>query len=156
MNIRGSLAGSLSRSSLMKEINNLRHSSPEPFGRTKEARKRRDITNIRVLFSQHLDVDVIKQQKKTIFMQGQKVLITRNTKPGQDILANLVKAVHGLAVERLGRSVLKDEKFPDDLLILSCEEDYDVCVPFLEKGGSVYSSELLLNGIVIQKLEYER
>ncbi|KAG8370084.1 hypothetical protein BUALT_Bualt14G0080800 [Buddleja alternifolia] len=238
---RQSCRKSLSRSSLMKEINNLRHSSPEPFGRTKEARKRRDITNIRVLFSQHLDVDVIKQQKKILvrlgagvassmldathfvadefvrtrnmleaiafgkpvvthlwlescgqasclideknyilrdakkekefgfcmpvslsracqhpLLQGQKVLITRNTKPGQDILANLVKAVHGLAVERLGRSVLKDEKFPDDLLILSCEEDYDVCVPFLEKGGSVYSSELLLNGIVIQKLEYER
>lgn len=38
------------------------------------------------------------------------------------------------AVERLGRSVLKDKKLPDDLLILSCEEDYDACVPFLEKG----------------------
>lgn len=38
------------------------------------------------------------------------------------------------AVERLGRSVLKSEKLPDDILILSCEEDYDICVPFLEKG----------------------
>lgn len=68
----------------------------------------------------------------------------------------MVKAVHGLAVERLGRSALKDEKLPDDLLIISCEEDYDICVAFLEKGGTVYSSELLLNGIVKQKLEYER
>lgn len=37
-------------------------------------------------------------------------------------------------IERLGRSVFKDKQLPDDLLILSCEEDYDVCVPFLEKG----------------------
>lgn len=28
----------------------------------------------------------------------------------------------------------KNEKFPDDLLILSCEEDYADCVPFLRKG----------------------
>ncbi|XVF32684.1 hypothetical protein REPUB_Repub17cG0103700 [Reevesia pubescens] len=41
------------------------------------------------------------------------------------------------------------KKIPDDLLILSCE-------PLLENGEAVYSSELLLNGIVIQKLEHER
>lgn len=71
----------------------------------------------------------------------------------------------------------------DDLLILSCEEDYKACIPYMEKGMIhffflfalltialfglmatsitivgilVYSSELLLNGIVIQKLEYNR
>ncbi|KAK4433959.1 hypothetical protein Salat_0558600 [Sesamum alatum] len=231
----------LSRFSLIREINNLVTGSPGPYSGMKDLRKRKDITNIRVLFSQHLDVDVTKQQKRILarlggavassmsdathfvadefvrtrnmleaiasgkpvvthlwlescgeasclideknyilrdakkerefgfslpvslsracqhpLLEGQKVLVTPNTKPGKDILANLVKAVHGVAVERLGRSVLKDEKLPDDLLILSCEEDYDVCVPFLEKGGAVYSSELLLNGIVKQKLEYER
>lgn len=145
-----------------------------------------------------------------LFLQGLKVLVTPNTKPGKDIIANLVKAVQGLVrslhaqsctqkiyanvkdsdsylfalqvVDRLGRSVLKNKKLPDDLLILSCEEDHMTCVPFLEKGeveispsnykspklideashlsciagGSIYSSELLLNGIVTQKLEYER
>ncbi|XP_011071499.1 uncharacterized protein LOC105156929 [Sesamum indicum] len=232
---------SLSRFSLIREINNLVTGSPGPYSTMKDSRKRKDITNIKVLFSQHLDVDVTKLQKRILarlggavassmadathfvadefvrtrnmleaiaygkpvvthlwlescgqasclideknyilrdarkereygfslpgslsracqhpLLQGQKVLVTPNTKPGKDILANLVKAVGGLAVERLGRSVLKDEKLPDDLLILSCEEDYDICVPFLEKGGAVYSSELLLNGIVKQKLEYER
>lgn len=43
------------------------------------------------------------------------------------------------AVERLGRSGLKDGKIPDDLLVLSCEEDYEVCVPFLEKGKNYYA-----------------
>ncbi|KAL0434562.1 UNVERIFIED_CONTAM: hypothetical protein Slati_2790500 [Sesamum latifolium] len=187
----------LSRFSLIREINNLVTGSPGPYSGMKDSRKRKDITNIKVLFSQHLDVDVTKQQKRLhplcqmphilwpmslyalgicwkqlpmgnqwlltyglkvgqasclideknyilrdarkerefgFSCQGQKVLVTPNTKPGKDILANLVKAVHGLAVDRLGRSVLKDEKLPDDLLILSCEEDYDICVPFLEKG----------------------
>lgn len=79
----------------------------------------------------------------------------------------------------------KDQKIKDDLLILSCEEDHAICVPFLDQGigmpsyslfpfnnmivillqhccytfsvgAEAYSSELLLNGIVIQKLEFER
>lgn len=36
--------------------------------------------------------------------------------------------------ERIGRSARRDEKVPEDFLILSCEEDYDICLPFLEKG----------------------
>ncbi|KAL2464096.1 uncharacterized protein Fot_52052 [Forsythia ovata] len=231
----------LSKFSLLKEVNSLISSAPRPSSPTKDLRKRRDVTNVRVLFSHHLDSDVIKQQQKILtrlgasvassmvdathfvadefvrtrnmleaiafgkpvvtrlwleccgqasclidernyilrdvrkekefgfsmpvslaracqhpLLQGQRVFVTQNTKPGKDILSSLVKAVHGLAIERLGRSVLKDEKLPDDLVILSCEEDYDICVPFLEKGAAVYSSELLLNGIVTQKLEYER
>lgn len=38
------------------------------------------------------------------------------------------------AVERMNRSGLKDDKLPEGFLILSCEEDYTVCLPFLEKG----------------------
>lgn len=37
-------------------------------------------------------------------------------------------------IERFGRSLLKEDKVPDDLLVLSCEEDYAMCLPFLEKG----------------------
>lgn len=83
---------------------------------------------------------------------------------------------------------MKDKLILDDLLIISCKEDYTVCLQFLEKGtiwsliitlflyidasfmtpkqhvtlaflstgAFIYDSELLLNGIVIQKLEYER
>ncbi|KAI3978727.1 hypothetical protein MKX01_015902 [Papaver californicum] len=89
-------------------------------------------------------------------LKGRKVFITANVKPGQELVASLVKAVHGQAVERLGRSAMKDDKVLDDLLVFSCEEDYEICVPLLEKGVAIYSSELLLNGIVMQKLEYER
>lgn len=229
------------RTSLLKEINNLTDTGPGPTSAVKDSRRRREISNVRVLFSQHLDDDIIKQQKKILtrlgvsvassisdathfitdafvrtrnmleaiaygkpvvthlwlescvqarcfidekgyilrdakkekelgfsmpvslaracqhpLLQGRKVLITPNTKPGKEIIASLVKAVDGQPVERIGRSVLKDGKFPDDLLILSCDEDYAVCEPYLEKGAAVYSSELLLNGIVTQKLEYER
>ncbi|XP_038875633.1 uncharacterized protein LOC120068034 [Benincasa hispida] len=231
----------LSKSSLLKELRDL--TAPGLVSRSfpTESRKRKDMNDVRVLYSQHLDEDIIKQQKKTLtrlgvtvvssmteathfiadkfvrtrnmleaialgklvvthqwiescgqarcfideknhilrdtkkekefgfsmpgslacarerpLLEGRRVLITPNTKPGKAIISSLVKAVKGQAVERIGRSTLKDDQIPDDLLVLSCEEDYDECIPFLEKGAAVYSSELLLNGIVTQKLEFER
>ncbi|XP_015573350.1 uncharacterized protein LOC8262372 isoform X1 [Ricinus communis] len=239
--LKRSCQKSLSRSCLMREISSLCATGREPISSPKESRRRRDLSNVRVMFSHHLDEDIIKQQRKIVerlklatalsitdathfitdefvrtrnmleaiasgkpvvthlwlenvgranyyideqkyilrdtkkekeigfnlpvslahacqhpLLEGRRVLITPKTKPGKDIISSLVKAVSGQAVERVGRSALKDDTIPDDLLILSCEEDYGVCVPFLEKGAAVYSSELLLNGIVIQKLEYER
>ncbi|KAE8660117.1 BRCT domain-containing DNA repair protein, putative isoform 7 [Hibiscus syriacus] len=202
----------LSNASLVKELRSLNPIEPELISPLKDMRKRRDLANVRVLFSNHLDEDIIKQQKKILtrlgifeapsiltathfitdkFVRtrnmleaiasgkpvvthlwlesigqvnihideeayGRRVLITPNTKPSKETIVHLVTAVHGQAIERIGRSAMKDDKVPDDLLVLSCEEDYAICVPFLEKGAAVYSSELILNGIVIQKLDYER
>ncbi|KAE8076887.1 hypothetical protein FH972_015509 [Carpinus fangiana] len=230
----------LSRLSLLKEIRSLSAAQPEPSSALKDSRKRRDVNYVRVLYSQHLDEDIIKQQKKILarlgisiassitdathfiadqfvrtrnmleaiasgkpvvthlwlescgqascfideknyvlrdakkekefgfsmpvslarasqhsLLKGRRVLVTPNTKPGKETISSLVKAVQGQVLERTGRSTLKDDKIPEDLLVLSCEEDYAVCLPFLEKGAAVYSSELLLNGIVTQRLEYE-
>ncbi|CAL9221758.1 unnamed protein product [Arabidopsis halleri] len=224
-----------------REFRSLTLPSAEPISETKSTRKRRDLGSIRVLFSQHLDEDVTKHQKKILarfdiseassmkeathfiadnftrtrnmleaiasgkpvvttqwlesinqvniyvdedmyilrdskkekefcfnmgvslarahqfpLLQGRRVFITPNTKPGLNTITTLVKAVHGLPVERLGRSTLSEDKVPENLLVLSCEEDRATCIPFLERGAEVYSSELLLNGIVTQRLEYER
>ncbi|KAK9086587.1 hypothetical protein Syun_028981 [Stephania yunnanensis] len=232
---------SLSKSSLLRELVNLDTHETIRTPTLKEFRKRKDMASTRVLLSNHLDEDIIKQQKKILgrlgasvassaseathfvadkfvrtrnmleaishgkpvvthlwlescgqascfideksyilrdvkkekemgfsmpvslakacrssLLQGKRVVVTPNVKPSKDVVVSLVRAVQGQAVERIGRSVMKDEEVPDDLLVLSCEEDYGVCVPFLEKGAMVYSSELLLNGIVIQKLEYAR
>ncbi|GMH18796.1 hypothetical protein Nepgr_020637 [Nepenthes gracilis] len=89
-------------------------------------------------------------------LKDRRVLITTSTKPGVEVISSLVRAVHGQAIQKICRSLFKDDKLPDDLLVLSCEEDYEVCMPLLEKGAAIYSSELLLNGIVTQKLQYER
>ncbi|XP_027360304.1 uncharacterized protein LOC113868680 isoform X2 [Abrus precatorius] len=229
------------RHELHRELRSLSAIRPELVTPSKDSRKRKDMTEVRLLYSHHLDEDIIKHQKKILsklgfsvassiadathfiadqflrtrnmleaiahgkpvvthlwiescgqascfidernyilrdakkekelgfsmpvslaraiqcpLLEGRRVLITPNTKPSKEIISSLVKAVQGLAVERVGKSVLKNHKIPDDLLILSCEDDYASCVPFLEKGAIVYSSELLLNGIVTQKLEYHR
>ncbi|KAJ9537353.1 hypothetical protein OSB04_030086 [Centaurea solstitialis] len=239
--LKQSCRNSRIRSALIEEVCDLVSTGAALISPSKDSRKRRDVSLIRVLFSRHLDGDVVKQQKKILsrlgasetssmsdathfiaddfvrtknmleaiafgkpvvthlwlqscgqacchideknfilrdskkekefgfslpaslararqnpLLKGHKVLITPNTKPGKDILANLVKAVHGVAVERMGRTALKDDKLPERLLILSCEEDYSLCLPFLEKGAAIYSSELVLNGIVTQRLDYQR
>ncbi|KAL0371389.1 UNVERIFIED_CONTAM: hypothetical protein Sangu_0457000 [Sesamum angustifolium] len=89
-------------------------------------------------------------------LKGHRVFITPNVKPGIDVINVLVKAVHGQVLQSIKNVKTKDKVIPDDILVLSCEEDYKICLPFLQKGASIYDSELLLNGVVTQKLEYER
>lgn len=55
----------LSGSRLLKEVTGL--TEPLALPSSKESRKRRNLSNLRVLFSHHLDEDVIKQQKKVIY-----------------------------------------------------------------------------------------
>ncbi|XP_030945921.1 uncharacterized protein LOC115970423 [Quercus lobata] len=230
----------LQKSSFLKELLILGVPESTPEITWKDSRRRRDMAFVRVLFSQHLDNNIIKQQKKILgwlgisvasccrdathfiadkfactrnmlesialgkpvvthlwlescgqasrfideknyilrdtkkgkeigfsmpvsltrasqhpILKGHRVIITPSIKPDKEMVTSLVKAVHGQPVERSQVFPAKDEKILDDLLILSCEEDHAICRPFLQKGAAVYSSEPLLNGIVIQKLEYE-
>ncbi|KAJ6355853.1 hypothetical protein OIU78_004057 [Salix suchowensis] len=54
----------LSRACLVKEMNSLCAAWPGPISEPKDTRKRRDLSDVRVLFSHHLDEDIIKQQRK--------------------------------------------------------------------------------------------
>ncbi|KFK30915.1 hypothetical protein AALP_AA6G042200 [Arabis alpina] len=92
----------------------------------------------------------LARSKQHPLLKGLKVCITPNIKPGRGMIADLVKASQGQVVE------ISEIIDPDDLLILSCEEDRNLCLAFINQGAVIYSSELLLNGIVIQKLEYGR
>ncbi|CAL0302464.1 unnamed protein product [Lupinus luteus] len=231
----------LPKSPLFKELNRLGVSEFRQDLTWKDLRQRRDMTYVRVLFSQHLDDSVIKQQKKILarfnisiasslmeathfvadkftrtrnmletmalgkfvvthlwlescgqansfideknyilrdvqkekeigfsmpvslirarekpLLKGKQVYITPHVKPNKEVLTSLVTTVHGQVVDDSQICPDKNDKISDDLLILSCEDDYAICHHFLNKGTAVYSSELLLNGIVIQKLELER
>ncbi|KAM5563899.1 hypothetical protein ABKV19_018489 [Rosa sericea] len=231
----------LPKSSLMKELIGLGVPESMPDFAWKDLRRRRSMAYVQVLFSQHLDDDIIKQQKKIIarlglsvascsmdathfiadqfartrnmlefialgkpvvthlwlescgeancliseksyilrdakkekeigfsmlvsldcakrcpLLKGRKVFISPNIKPGKEMMTSLVKTAQGEPMEKALISAAKGKKIFNELLILSCEEDEAICLPFLEKGAAVYSSELLLNGIVIQRLEYKR
>ncbi|XP_020529795.1 uncharacterized protein LOC18445180 isoform X3 [Amborella trichopoda] len=140
------------KSTLRRELIRLDAAEPEVSPTLKSAgRRKRYMSSVRVLFSHHLDDDIVKQQKK-----GKRVMVTPSVKPNRDLVAYLIKALNGQVVERLGKSAIKDDKILKDILVISCEEDYIFSAPLLEKGARAYTSELILNGIVIQKLEYER
>ncbi|CAI9300528.1 unnamed protein product [Lactuca saligna] len=227
-------------SSLRNELPRLGISESAPVFMSKDLRRRRSKVEIRVLFSQSLDDDVVKQQRKILkklgtcmatdcsdathfvadrfartkkmleamglgkqivtplwlescdqvgciideknyilrdakkekhmgfsmpvslsratthpLLKDRRVFITPNVEPDREMIKNLIKAVHGQVMEDIEQASMEC-KTSDDMLILSCEQDYVSCVPFLDKGVAVYSSELLLNGIVIQKLEYAK
>ncbi|CAH8273329.1 unnamed protein product [Arabidopsis lyrata] len=98
----------------------------------------------------------LARAKQHPLLKGLKVCITPNIKPSRGMITDLVKMTQGQVVEVREIIAAKDRNFPDDLMILSCEEDRDFCLPFINQGAVIFTSELLLNGIVIQKLEYAR
>ncbi|XVF80546.1 hypothetical protein PTKIN_Ptkin15bG0082300 [Pterospermum kingtungense] len=209
----------LPKPSLLKELTRLGVSESICDFTRKGFRTRKQAANVRVLFSQHLDADVIEQQKKisarlgicitscsmdaTHFiadkfvrtrnmleaialgkpvvthlwldscgqasclldektyilrdskrekeigfnmsvslarakhyplLKDKRVCVTQNIKPNKEIITSLVEAVGGEVVERSEELAAKDKKLPDDLLIISCEQDLAICAPLLDKG----------------------
>ncbi|CAH2071835.1 unnamed protein product [Thlaspi arvense] len=98
----------------------------------------------------------LSRAKQHPLLKGLKVYMTPNIKPDRRMLADLVKLTQGQVVEISEIIAAEDSKIPDDVLILSCEDDRDFCLPFINQGAEIYTSELLLNGIVVQKLDYAR
>ncbi|KAG5084071.1 hypothetical protein JHK84_054109 [Glycine max] len=98
----------------------------------------------------------LAQARQKPLLKGKRVYITPHIKPDKEVLVSLVTDVHGQVVDESGVCADMNDNSLDDLLILSCEDDYAICHRFLKRGTAVYSPELVLNGIVIQKLELER
>ncbi|KAF8646961.1 hypothetical protein HU200_065474 [Digitaria exilis] len=88
-------------------------------------------------------------------LEGRRVLVTPNAKPSKEILKSLVVAARGQPLAGIKASTTKNKNF-EGAFVLSCEQDYSVCVPLIKSGLQVFDSEFLLNGIVTQKLEFDR
>lgn len=89
-------------------------------------------------------------------LQNKRVFITPNTKPERDSIVSLVKAANGQVLNSPKGAFSKKAENMENLIAISCEEDYEVCILLLEKGVRVYSPEFLLNGIVVQSLNFSR
>lgn len=86
-------------------------------------------------------------------LEGRRVLITPNAKPSKELLKSLIVAANGQPLERVTTFTKKNF---EGAFVISCEHDRSVCIPLIKSGLKVYDSELLLNGIVTQKLEFDR
>ncbi|KAM0900745.1 hypothetical protein ACQ4PT_020447 [Festuca glaucescens] len=92
---------------------------------------------------------------KNPLLEGRRVLITPNAKPSKELLKILVVAAGGKPLEKITVSMMKNKSF-EGVFVVSCEQDCSICLPFVNNGLEIFDSELLLNGIVVQKLEFER
>ncbi|XP_062208037.1 uncharacterized protein LOC133909569 [Phragmites australis] len=101
-----------------------------------------------------MPVSLSRACKKPL-LEGRRVLITPNAKPSKDLLKSLVVAAHGQPVERISSSMMKNKNL-EGAFVISCQEDHMICIPLIKIGFEVFDSELLLNGIVTQKLEFKR
>uniref|UniRef100_A0A0D9VA31 BRCT domain-containing protein n=1 Tax=Leersia perrieri TaxID=77586 RepID=A0A0D9VA31_9ORYZ len=101
-----------------------------------------------------MPVSLSRACKKPL-LEGRRVLITPNAKPSKEVLKSLVVAAHGKLLERITMSKMKNRSLAG-AFVISCEQDYSICVTFIKNGFEVFDSELVLNGIVTQNLEFER
>lgn len=90
----------LPKTSLLKELINLGVPKQIPEFGWKELRRRRDMAHVRVLFSQHLDDDVIKQQRKVDFL---RFMFNQEKFP---INQNLMSHLSSQVAARLGTSIV--------------------------------------------------
>ncbi|XP_071723095.1 uncharacterized protein [Rutidosis leptorrhynchoides] len=98
----------------------------------------------------------LAQANQHPLLKGKTVFITPNIKPDKEMIISLIRIVHGQVLEHNEMPLGNNLRILDDLLVLSCEEDRAICEPLLSKGVAVYTSELLLNGIIVQKLDLLR
>ncbi|XP_054806857.1 uncharacterized protein LOC129309319 isoform X2 [Prosopis cineraria] len=98
----------------------------------------------------------LARARRQPLLTGRSVFITPRVKPDNKVITSLVTAAHGQLVDECQIYTGKNDEMLDNVLIISCEDDFEVCCPFLQRGITVCSSELLLSGIVTQKLELER
>lgn len=96
----------------------------------------------------------LSQACKKPLLEGIRVLITPNAKPTKELLKSLVLAARGKPLERF-TAFMKNKNF-GGAFVISCEQDHNICLPFIKNGLGIFDSEVLLNGIVAQKLEFER
>ncbi|XP_047060424.1 uncharacterized protein LOC124667144 [Lolium rigidum] len=92
---------------------------------------------------------------KNPLLEGRRVLITPNAKPSKELLKILIVAAGGKPLEKITVSMMKNRSF-EGVFVISCEQDRSICLPFVKNGLEIFDSELVLNGIVVQKLEFER
>lgn len=101
-----------------------------------------------------MPVSLSRACKKQL-LEGRRILITPNAKPSKELLKSLVAAAGGKPLERITVSMMKNKNF-EGAFVISCEQDCSICLPLIKNGLGIFDSELLLNGIVVQKLEFER
>lgn len=90
-------------------------------------------------------------------LKGMKLFVSPNTMPDFEAMRAIIKSAGGQAVQKVLRSSQLDGAENESIsIVIASEEDLEFCVSFIESGLRVYSTELILHGIVSQNLDFSR
>ncbi|XP_031561221.1 mediator of DNA damage checkpoint protein 1-like isoform X3 [Actinia tenebrosa] len=92
----------------------------------------------------------LERAKKGGLLEGYKVHITKNVKPDPSQMKDIIKSAKGEYLPRMPRTM------ENNILVVSSEEDRDLCKAALDCSIPVYSSELLLTGVLRQELDLDQ
>ncbi|KAI9190599.1 uncharacterized protein BJ171DRAFT_537024 [Polychytrium aggregatum] len=83
-------------------------------------------------------------------MKGLQFYATKNIKPAEDELREIVSASGGTMIQRV------DESPDENTIVLGCHEDEEECQALAQKGWTIHTNEFVMTGILRQRVEKER
>ncbi|KAI8902041.1 hypothetical protein BC833DRAFT_617019 [Globomyces pollinis-pini] len=117
-------------------------------------------------FSFQLSEAILKARSRPL-LSGYSVFYTENILPDISVMSRLVKAAGGVVQDKISKqssaeilSSLKSTKIllgkgTDNFIILSSGADFELCEPFRKENIPIYTTGLLLTGLLRQELELE-
>lgn len=105
-------------------------------------------------FSMHSSLAAARRKP---LMKGVKVLVSPSTIPESKAMKEIIESAGGQALQKASNFLKPDANQNNTLsIIIASDKDYEFCLQFLDKGFKVYSTELILHGIVTQNLDFSR
>ncbi|XP_028417080.1 mediator of DNA damage checkpoint protein 1-like isoform X2 [Dendronephthya gigantea] len=92
----------------------------------------------------------LKLARDDSLLDGYKIHVTPNVRPSPPEMKEIIKSAKGEVLTRMPTT--RDAK-NDNVIVLSCEEDKNLCIK--AKIRKAYTAELLLTGILKQQLDLE-
>lgn len=84
-------------------------------------------------------------------LKGMKVVVSPNTVPDFTAMKGIIESAGGQVLQKPSVHEIVSIAF-----VVASEEDHDFCAEYIRKGHTIYSTELILHGVVVQSLDLLR
>ncbi|KAI5070188.1 hypothetical protein GOP47_0014531 [Adiantum capillus-veneris] len=99
----------------------------------------------------------LASSRRRPLLKGLKVVVSPRTVPDFTAMKAIIESAGGQVLQNLS---ISHHSKPDDVapvsFVLANKEDFDFCAEYIRQGCRIYSTELILHGIVTQSLDLSR
>ncbi|MCO5552744.1 hypothetical protein L7F22_006261 [Adiantum nelumboides] len=99
----------------------------------------------------------LASSKRRPLLKGLNVLVSPNTVPDFASMKAIIESAGGQVLPKLS---ISHHLNPDDIasisFVLANEDDSDFCAEYIKDGCRVYSTELILHGVIVQSLDLSK